>query len=89
MSGLEGDLCKGGGVMERHGLNDTRDREGEASSGQLGSRLEPDLFGRIGRLVDEIEALKLEREAGNALTARLRLGAVHARARLEKRASGN
>ena len=45
----------------------------------------------IGRLVStigaEIEALKLEREAAHARTARIRLGAAYARARLERRTS--
>jgi hypothetical protein len=54
---------------------------------RVDSRREPDLFESVGRLVGEIEALKQEREADLARTARLRLGAVHAKARLEKRVS--
>ncbi len=51
------------------------------------TRREPDIFASVGRLVGEIEALKQEREADMARTARLRLGAVYAKARLEKRVS--
>ena len=44
-----------------------------------------DLVGRlIGDIGAEIEALKQEREADHIRSARLRLGAVYAKARLEK-----
>lgn len=39
----------------------------------------------IGAVSAEIDALKRERDAAQTRDARMRLGAVHARARLEKR----
>ena len=46
------------------------------------------LFDRVGRALLEIESLKREWTEEPALSARLRLGAIHARARLAKRVRG-
>ena len=48
-----------------------------------------DLVGRlIGEIGAEIEALKQEREADHIRSARMRLGIVYAKARLEKQLHG-
>jgi hypothetical protein len=72
--------------MDRFGqdpFDGSQDERARASS-----RRAPDLFESVGRLVGEIEALKQEREAEMARTARIRMGAVYAKARLEKRVLG-
>jgi hypothetical protein len=50
---------------------------------------EGSLFDRVGRALSEIESLRREWTAEPAQSARLRLGAVYARARLEKRVRGS
>jgi hypothetical protein len=59
------------------------------SVGQNGAGRPPaadrELFDRVGQALSEIESFKTEWTAAPAQVARLRLGAVHARARLEKR----
>ncbi|HEV2605231.1 MAG TPA: hypothetical protein VGU24_16385 [Microvirga sp.] len=65
------------------------DRDDPEGNGRPSEHRAPDLFESVGRLVGEIEALKLEREAEMARTARIRIGAVYAKARLEKRVSGH
>ena len=49
---------------------------------------EGSLFDRVGRALSEIESFKKEWAAEPTQVARLRLGAVHARARLAKRVRG-
>ena len=46
---------------------------------------EGELFDRVGQALSEIESFKKEWAAEPTQVARLRLGAVYARARLEKR----
>ena len=63
-----------------------RDRDGRMPGG--GPSVSLDSISRlIGAVSAEIDALKREREAAQIRDARLRLGAVYARARLEKRAN--
>ena len=65
-------------------MDQVYDRDGRAS--EEGT---PNPFENINRLIGaisaEIDALKREREAAQARNARIRLGAVYARARLERR----
>lgn len=61
-----------------------RDRSGRAPDEGTSSSLDG-IDRLIGAVSAEIDALKRERDAAGIRSARLRLGAVHARARLEKR----
>jgi hypothetical protein len=61
-----------------------RDRDGRMAGGGPSASLDS-ISRLIGAVSAEIDALKREREAAQIRDARLRLGAVYARARLEKR----
>ena len=61
-----------------------RDRDGRASDERTSSSLDS-ISRLIGAVSAEIDALKREREAAQIRNARMRLGAIYARARLEKR----
>ncbi|HEX2555838.1 MAG TPA: hypothetical protein VHL98_19230 [Microvirga sp.] len=67
-------------------MNQSHERGGDSRAPAEGSSPSLDTIHRlIGAVSAEIDALKRERDAAQARDARMRLGAVYARARLEKR----